>query len=212
MELLVMTTETATIKTSAIAEPASKKPAVKKPAIKKTVAKKPAAKKPVAAKAVASKPAVKKATTRKPVAKKAAANPAAKKGFVIPISAAKLKESAALAQDKIKTSADKAQVKIKDSADKAQDMIKTVVYAQLGVYGTVYDEVTSRFESTRKEAPKQWGVLSKRGEKFQKDFEKSGVELKSRLKDIDLKNGVEKVTSSGKESLTKVKELSKKAA
>lgn len=202
-----MTTETATTKTAALATPAQKKPVAKK-----AVAKKPAARKPVAAKTTAPKPAVKKTAARKPAAKKVAAKAAAKKGFVIPFSTAKLKKSATLAQDKLKTSADKAQVKIKDSADKAQEMIKTVVYAQLGVYGTVYDEVTSRFESTRKEAPKQWGVLIKRGEKFQKDFEKTGEELKSKIKDIDLKDGVEKVKSTCKESLSKVKELGKKAA
>ncbi len=94
----------------------------------------------------------------------------------------------------------------------AQGAFRTAVYVQLGIYGKVYDELTSRFEATRKEAPKQWSALVNRGEKVRKDFEKSGEDLKSKFRDIDLKDGVKKVKVSYRESLGKVKEFGKKAA
>jgi predicted DNA-binding WGR domain protein len=163
--------------------------------IETTEAAKPAAKKATTRKAPVAKPAAKKVATRKSAAKKAETKaPAkeAKKGFDALIPSVSLKAS---------------KEKIKESADKAQAIIKNVVYAQLGVYGKVYDEVSSRLESTVEEAPKQWGALVKRGEKVQKDFEKSQSSLKAKIKD-----GVEKVKEGYKDSLEKVKTFGKKAA
>lgn len=149
-------------------------------------------------------PAAKKVSARKPVAKKTATKASAKeakKGFESLIPSVSLKAS---------------KEKIKESADKAQALIKNVVYAQLGVYGKVYDEVSSRFEATVEEAPKQWDALVERGEKVQKDFEKSQSSLKAKIKKIDIKSdikeGVEKVKEGYKDSLEKVKVFGKKAA
>ena len=197
------TAETTAETTEAVTKPAAKKPATNKPA-----ARKPAAKKPVAKKtAAAVKPAVKKTATRKPATKKTATKEE-KSSLKEILSNLNLEESRA----KIKESADKAQEKFKESTDAAQNMVKTVVYAQLGVYSMFYDGVTSRLESTRAEMPKQWGQLVKRGEKVQKGLDKSQDELKSKIKSIDLKNGVETFKSSTKDSLGKIKSFAKKAA
>lgn len=187
-----MSTESAT-ETTTETVAAEVKPAAKKPAVKKTTARKPAAKKPAA---------------RKTAAKKAPAKKEEKKPFKLTLSNFKFEDSKA----KIKASAGKAQEKFKESADMAQTVVKTVVYAQLGVYGKIYDEFSSRIESTRTEVPKQWDSLVKRGEKIQKDFDKSQDEIKAKIKDIHIKESMEKLKTSTKDSISKVKGFGKKAA
>ncbi len=169
-------------------------------------------------KATAAKAAPKKTTARKPAAKKVVAKKAtaakkeAKKSFDSYFSTSTLKES---------------REKLKESADKVSDLVKSVAYAQLGVYGKLYDEVSSRVEARRKQAPKQWNELIKRGEKVQKDLEKSQADIKERIQSIDVKaelkggvdkvkesysEGFEKVKDSYKETFEKVKGFAKKAA
>lgn len=65
------------------------------------------------------------------------------------------------------------------SFDKLGETVKEVAYAQLGIYGKVYDEVNSRVEKARKAAPKRWDTLVKRGEKVQRDFERAQKDLRS---------------------------------
>jgi len=50
---------------------------------------------------------------------------------------------------------------------KVSGTMKEVMYAQLGVYGKLYDEVNTRVSRVRKDAPKQWNELVKRGERVQ---------------------------------------------
>lgn len=85
--------------------------------------------------------------------------------------------------------------------NKVQETVKEVAYAQLGLYGRVYDQVNARMSRVRKDAPKQWGDLVKRGEQVQRDLEKAQKELKRDLKQrvskienrVDLESRVEKV-------------------
>ena len=154
-----------------------------------------------------AKPAPKKTAARKPAARKAADRKTATKK-----SAAKKSTGKSYMPDFSRFTLEKSTGRLKASADMAQTMVKTVVYAQMGVYGVIYDGVASRIENTRAGIPKQWQTLVKRGEKMQKDFDKSQEELKSKIKDIDLKEEAKKFSSSTKESLSKVTSFGKKAA
>ena len=188
-------TESAETPESPVAETSTKS------APKKTAARKPAARK-------AASKTTRNSTARKTATKKSAAKKSTGKSYLPDLSGFTLEKSRA----RLKASADMAQGKIKESADMAQTMVKTVVYAQMGVYGVIYDGVASRIESSRSGIPKQWQTLVKRGEKMQKDFDKSQEELKSKIKDIDLKEEAKKFSSSTKESLSKVTSFGKKAA
>ena len=75
------------------------------------------------------------------------------------------------------------------SIERVQDTMKEVAYVQLGIAGRVYDEFTARATKARKDAPKQWVALVKRGERVQKDLEKAGKELRS-----DLQSRVDTIT------------------
>jgi hypothetical protein len=86
---------------------------------------------------------------------------------------------------------------------KVQETVKEVAYAQLGLYGRVYDEVNARMSRVRRDAPKQWGELVKRGEQVQRDLEKAQKELKRDLKQrvakietrVDVESRVKQVRS-----------------
>ena len=145
-----------------------------------------------AVKKTARKPAAGKSVTRKSGSRKTVAKKAGKKGLQAVFPGEFLTSSGA---------------KIKSSSVLVQEMMKSMVYAQLGVYGKVYDGINARVVATRKEAPRQWNALVQRGEKVQKDLEKSGAEIKS-----DLKTGVTRLKGSYQESLDKVRNFASKAA
>lgn len=111
--------------------------------------------KPAARKAAAPKAAARKPAARKPAARKAAPRAASRK-------AAARKPDATLR--------------------KVQDTVKEVAYVQLGLAGRVYDEVNTRMNRARKDAPKQWDQLVRRGEQVQRDLDKAGKGLKRDLK------------------------------
>ena len=70
--------------------------------------------------------------------------------------------------------------------EKLTATVKEVVFAQLGVYGRIYDEVNDRVTKARKDAPKQWNELVKRGERVQKDFSKARKDIPSEIrKDVE---------------------------
>lgn len=157
--------------------------------------------KPAAKKTATPKPALKKAVAKKPLAKKKIAAKDAKKSFDDYFSAAKLKES---------------REKIIGSVDKFSDVMKNIAYAQLGICGKIYDEVSSIVDARRAKATKQWSVLIKRGEKIQKTLQKKQMDMKKRIKAVDvkadIKDGVGKVKDSYKEVYGKFKTFTKKAA
>jgi len=107
----------------------------------------------------------KAAATSKPAARKSAATKAA-----APKRAYKRKA----------TAASKAKPAI--SLKKASETAKEVAYVQLGICGQVYDEVNTRVTKARKQAPKQWSDLVKRGERVQQDLDKVQKDLTKDLR------------------------------
>lgn len=97
--------------------------------------------------------------------------------------------------------------------------VKEVVYVQLGVAGTVYDNLNelrtkwdSRIKSVRSDAPKQWKELVKRGEKVEKDMRKSTADIQKRVGGFDLKSNIEARFDQVREGLDKVRNRFSKAA
>jgi len=128
-----------------------------------------------------------KATTkRKPAAKK---KPAAKR--------------AAPKAKKPKT----ARETLDKASDEIVDAMKDIVHAQLGVYGEIYDELNSRMDKVRSDAPKQWKSLVKRGEQVQKDLEKARKDLRKNLEKTraDLKKNLEKAQKDLRKKVDKIR-------
>jgi len=65
---------------------------------------------------------------------------------------------------------------------KASETAKEVAYVQLGICGKVYDEVNTRVTKARKQAPKKWSDLVKRGERVQQDLDKVQKDLAKDLR------------------------------
>ena len=65
---------------------------------------------------------------------------------------------------------------------KASEAAKEVAYVQLGICGKVYDEVNTRVTRARKQAPKKWSDLVKRGERVQQDLDKVQKDLTKDLR------------------------------
>lgn len=122
----------------------------------------------------------------KPKARRSAAKPARKAVKPVAKKASKAK----------KADADGRLQKVKETA-------KEAALVQLGLYGRMYDEVNERVSKVRKEAPKQWDQLVKRGEKVRNDLDKAQKDMGNKLRDrVDsieipapIENGVEKFRS-----------------
>jgi hypothetical protein len=100
--------------------------------------------------------------------------------------------------------------------ERVQDTVKEVAYVQLGIAGRVYDEFNARAAKARKDAPKQWDALVKRGEKVQRDLEKAGKELRtdlqSRVDTDEVKARVEQRISQVRKAVSKLSQRVRKAA
>jgi hypothetical protein len=68
------------------------------------------------------------------------------------------------------------------SLKKASEAAKEVAFVQLGICGKVYDEVNTRVTKARKQAPKRWSDLVKRGERVQQDLDKVQKDLTKDLR------------------------------
>lgn len=110
----------------------------------------------------------------------------------------------------------KAKAKSEDRLAKAKETVKEVGYAQLGLYGRMYDEVTDRVSKVRKEAPKQWDGLVKRGEKLRKDIDKAGKDLRSdlrkRVDNIEIPSQIEDGVEKFRKAVRKLTDRVRKAA
>lgn len=88
------------------------------------------------------------------------------------------KKKAAVKRSPAKKSAKKEKTTSKNSAEELADTMKDLITVQLGVYGTISDEVNARLEKIRAETPKKWRKLEKRGKKIQRDLDKAQEDLK----------------------------------
>ena len=66
---------------------------------------------------------------------------------------------------------------VEDSNARVINGMKELVYAQIGLYGQIYDELDARLAKLRADTPKRWQKLVTRGEKMQRDVEKAQAEL-----------------------------------
>jgi hypothetical protein len=144
--------------------------------------------------ATARKTAARKTTTRKAAARKTATR------------------SAPVAKRARKIEAAKPALSI----EKVQGAVKEVAFVQLGIAGRVYDEFNSRVGKARKDAPKQWGALVKRGEQVQRDLEKARKELRrdleARVDTTEVKNRIEQRIEKVRKAVTKLSQRVRKAA
>ena len=68
-----------------------------------------------------------------------------------------------------------------DNGSRLQGAVKEMAYVQLGIVGKVYDQLNERVSRARKDAPKQWEQLVKRGEQVQRDLDKAREEVRRDL-------------------------------
>lgn len=61
--------------------------------------------------------------------------------------------------------------------EKVTETVKEVALAQLGLCGMAYDRVNESMSKARKDMPKQWTGLVKRGEQVSKELESAGKDF-----------------------------------
>lgn len=96
----------------------------------------------------------------------------------------------------------------KAAAKKPEFTAKNFAIASLGFYGKIFDEIQSRVEDVRKQAPKQFDELVKRGEKAQKELTKSRNEITKSIRDYDMEDAredLEELVDSVRDTLTPAK-------
>lgn len=110
----------------------------------------------------------------------------------------------------------KAKAKSEDRLAKAKETVKEAGYVQLGLYGRMYDGVTDRVSKVRKEAPKQWDELVKRGEKVRRDLDKARKDLRSdlrkRVDNIEIPSQIEGGVEKFRKAVRKLTDRVRKAA
>jgi len=143
------------------------------------------------------KPAVRRAKSAVRSAAKAGRKPAARR------SASARKPAAAKAKPRA-------------ALKKASETAKEVAYVQLGICGRVYDEVNSRVSRARKDAPKKWSDLVKRGERVQRDLDKAQKDLtkdlRKRVNKMDIPAPIEEGVSKFRSAVRKLTRRVEKAA
>jgi chemotaxis protein histidine kinase CheA len=139
---------------------------------------------------------VKPAGRRRKAAPKAARKPAARRTAARKPAAAKAKPRQAL--------------------KKASEAAKEVAFVQLGICGKVYDEVNSRVSKARKDAPKKWSELVRRGERVQRELDKAqkdlSKDLRKRVNKIDIPAPIEEGVSKFRTAVRKLTRRVQKAA
>jgi len=141
-----------------------------------------------------------KTTTRKPAARKTAAT----------------KKTVRKTTAKRTTVRKVAPAKPNFKLDNLSDTAREVAYVQLGICGTVYDELNARVSKARKDAPKRWNSLVKRGEQVQRDLEKAQGELqrdlKKRVNKLEAKADIEGRVEQVRDTVNKFVKRVRKAA
>ena len=66
------------------------------------------------------------------------------------------KKKAAAKRSTAKKSAEKGKATAEESAEEFVEKMKEIFTVQLGIYGTISDEVSERLENLRAESPKKW--------------------------------------------------------
>ena len=99
---------------------------------------------------------------------------------------------------------------------KVQVAVKEVAFAQLGIAGKVYDEFNASVGKARKDAPKQWDALVKRGEQVQRDLDKAGKglrrDIEARVDTAEMKTRIEERFAKVRKAVNKLAQRVRKAA
>jgi chemotaxis protein histidine kinase CheA len=102
------------------------------------------------------------------------------------------------------------------SLKKASETAKEVAFVQLGICGKVYDEFNTRVSKARKDAPKRWSDLVKRGERVQRDLDKAQKDLtkdlRKRVNDMEIPTPIEEGVSKFRKAVRKLTKRVNKAA
>lgn len=100
----------------------------------------------------------------------------------------------------------RAKPKLDKASQEVLDKMKEIVYAQLGVYGEIYDELNSRMTKVRSESPARWKRLVKRGEQVEKDLAKAREQLRRDLQkaQTDLRKNLERAQKQLRSKVAKI--------
>ena len=154
-----------------------------------------------------------KSKTRKAVARKTTATSNTRKA------ATRKATTASKTKTTRKPAAKKASKAQETRTEQVSESVKEVVYAQLGLIGRFYDNVSEvrgnfdgRIQKVRKDAPKQWKELVKRGEKVERDLRDSQGDLQQRVENLDIKADLEDRVEKVRETVSKVRDRFKNAA
>src|SRR6476659_3853147 len=85
-------------------------------------------------------------------------------------------------------------LKMDPSSAEILDRMREIVYAQLGAYGEIYDELNARLSEVREKTPARWKRLVARGERVERDLDKARADLQKNLQraQTDLRSNLER--------------------
>lgn len=102
------------------------------------------------------------------------------------------------------------------SGSRLQGAVREMAYVQLGLVGKVYDQLNERVSRARKDAPKQWEQLVKRGEQVQRDLDKAREDVRrdlgKRINTLDARSKLEERIEKIRSNVEKLKSRVRKAA
>jgi hypothetical protein len=87
------------------------------------------------------------------------------------------------------------------------DRMRMIVYAQLGAYGELYDELNARLSDAREKTPARWQKLVARGEQVERDLDKARVDLQKNLQraQSQLRSNLERVQDQLRKRVAKLR-------
>jgi hypothetical protein len=98
-------------------------------------------------------------------------------------------------------------LRLDPSSAEILDRMREIVYAQLGAYGEIYDELNARLTEVRENTPARWKKLVARGQRVERDLDKARADLQKNLQraQSDLRSNLERVQNQLRKKVAKLR-------
>jgi hypothetical protein len=98
-------------------------------------------------------------------------------------------------------------LRLDPSSAEILDRMREIVYAQLGAYGEIYDELNARLTEVRENTPARWKKLVARGQRVERDLDKARADLQKNLQraQSDLRSNLERVQEQLRKKVAKLR-------
>jgi hypothetical protein len=99
------------------------------------------------------------------------------------------------------------ELRLDPSSAEILDRMREIVYAQLGAYGEIYDELNARLTEVRENTPARWKKLVARGQRVERDLDKARADLQKNLQraQSDLRSNLERVQNQLRRKVAKLR-------